>query len=197
MTKPFFITFGVQYRPVPNSQGYGNPHPLFREAHGDGYVIIHAADDFEARDAAVRLFGHLWSSSYPEDSFEAKWHPVGCLAEVNASDLDRDDLPLWQGAHTMATAEAVRGRLIAIAEHPNWATEDKIAAASEVLVSYGQIDTAMALMDVMKPDVERLRINATGLDGDQFDALLNSLVSAHIGMAGLSVTLNAEAQDAD
>lgn len=77
------ITFGVQYR-------QDNPHPVFDWVHPDGYVVIEAANEEQARAFAYAIFGDHWSFDYDLAEFEGpegpaeKFHPKGRLAEFSA-----------------------------------------------------------------------------------------------------------------
>lgn len=73
----FFVTFGSQY-------SY-QEHPLYDDAHPDGWVEIQAQDETIARMVAWMLFGDHWSFIYAESEFENRsYYPRGVLAQVEA-----------------------------------------------------------------------------------------------------------------
>lgn len=86
---PFYVTFGQQYP--------REPHPMWKDAHRDGYVIVSTPDmpaDAAynlARTAVIANFGSYWSMlyDYPEfttkiglDSAPINLFPLGALAEI-------------------------------------------------------------------------------------------------------------------
>jgi hypothetical protein len=84
----FYVTFGVEYRT--------HPHPL--GFHPDGYVIIVAFDEEEARTEAWSLFGSTWSMLYDYRDVDARrfsvtTHPQGCLGVFYADPKETGDGP--------------------------------------------------------------------------------------------------------
>lgn len=69
MKHNFYFTFGQQYN------GYN--HPLYPDAHRDGWVRIIAESEGKARDKAFELFGPHFATSYPEDHFEKGFFRMG------------------------------------------------------------------------------------------------------------------------
>lgn len=57
----WIVTFGQRYR--------RERHPSFADAHPDGWVVIVADDEWQARDTAMRLFGEQWAFLYSEGEF--------------------------------------------------------------------------------------------------------------------------------
>ena len=71
----FYVTFGQQYA--------RKPHPRFRGAHPDGYLVVEAVDLADARMFAVSLLGTYWSDCYGQETAEtwkAELFPAGVLA---------------------------------------------------------------------------------------------------------------------
>lgn len=78
--KTFYVTFGVQYP--------REPHPLYDDAHHDGWVTIEAPSWEGARDVAFALFGPHWAFCYTELDFKHdSFFPLGELAYVFARDV--------------------------------------------------------------------------------------------------------------
>jgi hypothetical protein len=82
----FYVTFGVQYRT--------HPHPL--GMHPDGYVIIVADNEEDARTEAWSLFGTTWSMIYDHydldaQRFKVTTHPQGCLGVFYADPEETGD----------------------------------------------------------------------------------------------------------
>ena len=81
--KPFFITFAANHY----------PHPYGREVHPDGYVVIEAEDESQARAAAFHIYGQKWSFIYSEKP-EERFVPKGELKRwvvygpIDAEEID-------------------------------------------------------------------------------------------------------------
>lgn len=75
----FYLTFGVQYRHT--------PHPYWKGADPDGWVLIEAPGYAEARALAVRHFGQNWSMLYDTQNFDEaenqyRYYPKGAIAVI-------------------------------------------------------------------------------------------------------------------
>lgn len=80
----FYLTFGVQYA--------REEHPKWHGADPDGWVLIEAHSEPEARELAVAHFDHYWSMLYPGTHFpveynKQRFYPVGELAVLTAQGL--------------------------------------------------------------------------------------------------------------
>lgn len=96
LLKNFYLTFGVQYR--------HEPHPYWKGADPDGWVLIQATDYDAARRQAVRHFGQRWSMLYEaayfnEEENKARYYPKGAIAEIIS---DGQTLTYWHPEGTPA-----------------------------------------------------------------------------------------------
>lgn len=78
----FYLTFGVQYRHT--------PHPYWKGADPDGWVLIQAPDYDEARALAVSHFGIHWSMLYEslrfnEEENQRLYYPKGAVAVISSA----------------------------------------------------------------------------------------------------------------
>ena len=76
----FYVTFGQQYR--------YNQHPA--AGHPDGWFLIIAEDETDARSAAFKLMGDKWAFMYPESEFNKDYFPMGLLRTIDATKLLED-----------------------------------------------------------------------------------------------------------
>lgn len=75
----FYVTFGVRYRREAHPQGM----------HPDGWAVIVALTEFEARLKANELWDRAWAFMYDDldrrtGRFNEKYHPRGILAVYRA-----------------------------------------------------------------------------------------------------------------
>lgn len=80
----FYLTFGVQYS--------REEHPRWAGADPNGWVLIEAPSEPDARELAVAHFGIHWSMLYPSQHFpealnKQKYYPIGELAVLTAAGL--------------------------------------------------------------------------------------------------------------
>lgn len=82
--KRFFVTFGQRYS--------RERHPVFRRAHPDGWLMIKAGSEDEAREIAFSAIGDAWSMSYTEAQFRKIRHhyPKGELGVLTFEDAHCD-----------------------------------------------------------------------------------------------------------
>lgn len=82
----YFLTFGVQYKQ--------EPHPHVPTINPDGYVVVDAVSELEAREKVFNIFGDKWAFLYPEKSWSEKnamYFPLGQVAtleEIEKQNLD-------------------------------------------------------------------------------------------------------------
>lgn len=82
----FYVTFGVQYRQEAHPQGM----------HPDGWAVIVALTEMEARLKANELWGRAWAFMYDDldratGRFNKKYHPRGILAVYRADEETEHD----------------------------------------------------------------------------------------------------------
>ncbi|ALY10876.1 hypothetical protein WILDE_94 [Arthrobacter phage Wilde] len=85
----FYITFGQKYR--------HEPHPLFKNAHPDGWVRVIAATETEARNLVASYIGPAWAFCYDEQRFDPeamkmRFYPKGELALVTMDGVSDEAL---------------------------------------------------------------------------------------------------------
>jgi hypothetical protein len=88
----FAVTMGVQYR--------HEPHPDLPAdlANPDGYLLVQAENESDARKIIDAVIGSHWAFIYPEDELLAsphyqRYHPLGCLGEIFVGVLRPGVLP--------------------------------------------------------------------------------------------------------
>lgn len=99
--QPFYLTFGVKYRPEPNAEQEQHPHWPY--ADGQGWVTIMATDYLAARRQATIYFDDKFSTVYPEDYFQPdvqeRYFKRGQLALITEGVIDTATpdapLPRW------------------------------------------------------------------------------------------------------
>jgi hypothetical protein len=69
----YYVTFGQMYR--------WKLHPSDPRIHPDGFVVINADCEADARDIAFRSFGQDWAFIYDKEP-EQKYFPKGVLFEL-------------------------------------------------------------------------------------------------------------------
>lgn len=80
-TQQFYLTFGQKYRTI--------HHLKRKEAHPDGYAVIHAEDEYEARKLAIQTLWWERSGLYTHDKFfkdpirTNEMYPKGVLFELS------------------------------------------------------------------------------------------------------------------
>lgn len=74
----FYVTFGVRYAT--------EEHPLFPEAHPDGYVVIEAADAHKAREIVTTRLDDRYAFLYPADDWDPSYYPRGAIAKFDQED---------------------------------------------------------------------------------------------------------------
>lgn len=81
----YMATFGVQYS--------HDEHPSGKPVDPDGYVLIHADSEAEARRLMVEEYGNHYAFIYPEHLFGMRtgggkngydYHPLGLIATLGA-----------------------------------------------------------------------------------------------------------------
>jgi hypothetical protein len=87
----YYVTFGQKYRDEPHPQG----------GHPDGYFVIEAGGEDEARAKAWRQFDNKWCMIYEEAEFDKSMYPKGDLAPKALTEEELQDLNL----DCMTTAE--------------------------------------------------------------------------------------------
>lgn len=75
----FYLTFGVKYR--------HEDHPKWLGADPDGWVLIEAPDEPQARRLAHEVLGPYWSMLYPETHFpvelnKRQYYPNGQIGHI-------------------------------------------------------------------------------------------------------------------
>lgn len=100
MRKRFIITFGQKYR--------RETHPTFAKAHPDGWVVVVADDDMQARLEVIHRIGREWAFLYSSAEFEALTRPVAPLRQL----YPRGELDLWVAPET--SEELVRDEVGAV-----------------------------------------------------------------------------------
>lgn len=59
----FYVTFGSQY-------GTRERHPISQHIHADGYVVVEAVDEEQARQFAHKAFMLKWADMYSQDAWD-------------------------------------------------------------------------------------------------------------------------------
>lgn len=67
----WYVTFGQKYRYEPHPQG----------GHPDGYFVIEAVNEAEARAKAFATFGKAWANMY-EGTPASRYAPLGELGRI-------------------------------------------------------------------------------------------------------------------
>lgn len=85
----FYVTFGQKYR--------HEPHPMFKDAHPEGWVRVEAVDEYEARNLIASCIGPVWSFIYDERRFnpeaaKMRWYPKGELASITEAGASTEAL---------------------------------------------------------------------------------------------------------
>jgi hypothetical protein len=62
----FYVTFGVQYA--------HEKHPVIKDIHPDGVLLVEADDYLAARRLVQALLGRSWSMLDSEEDMEESWH---------------------------------------------------------------------------------------------------------------------------
>ena len=86
----FYLTFGVQY--------VHEEHPLGRVVNPNGYMVVEAPSETEARQQVAEVMGDRWSMIYSEEEFFSEtyvmddmrsvdFYPVGCTATIREGKL--------------------------------------------------------------------------------------------------------------
>ena len=73
----YAVTLGVQYR--------NEPHPVLNpsQRNPDGYLLVQAENEIEARVKTQAVIGTAYAMIYPEDEVKgSRYHPLGCLGEI-------------------------------------------------------------------------------------------------------------------
>ena len=68
----FYITFGQQYRYEEHPTG----------GHPDGWFLIRAENESEAREAVFNLIDDKWAFIYSEERFNKSYFPGGCIKTI-------------------------------------------------------------------------------------------------------------------
>lgn len=76
----FYVTFGVKHPQ--------EPHETFPQAHADGYLVIEAVDEEEARRLANAKLGNDWAFIYDSSNFKFHLHPLGELGRISQTVRD-------------------------------------------------------------------------------------------------------------
>lgn len=79
-TKPFYITFGSQYRQVQHPKTINNVYP-----HPDGWMQVDAISKDHANQRAKAIFGDAYSMCYSDDEFDDRsrsFYPKGELGRI-------------------------------------------------------------------------------------------------------------------
>lgn len=89
----FAVTFGVQYK--------HQPHPVFQQSNvADGYVVIEAPDEEQAREISNILFNDEWSMIYddsdPRSPKNSEYFPLGEIARYS-----------WEADQLIDTIESI------------------------------------------------------------------------------------------
>lgn len=80
----FYVTFGQKYA--------RETHPMFPDAHPDGWIEVEADTEYAARCVVVQKIGTGWSSIYSEESWLAwedtgrtndELYPRGCIGKFH------------------------------------------------------------------------------------------------------------------
>lgn len=100
--RTFYVTCGNKYVADAEQRkrtGYGEQHPTFPIADRDGYVIISAYDEQQAREFAAAAFPNpddsegvsLYAFMYDENPNRAPhfFYPKGCLARIGIFDPEQ------------------------------------------------------------------------------------------------------------
>lgn len=80
MAAVYYVTFGQKYR--------HRRHPIFHEAHPDGYITLTGVDHYDRGDAldlANDIFMEEFSNIYPEGDFKKSDYPKGELFRYDVS----------------------------------------------------------------------------------------------------------------
>lgn len=78
MSKEYIITFGQKYK--------YEKHPYFTKAHPDGYVVIEAMSEAQAKIKAAQLCGTnegkyaFYAFMYDAEDFDYHFYPMGEIA---------------------------------------------------------------------------------------------------------------------
>lgn len=72
--RSYYVTFGVKYR--------YETHPHWPAAHPDGWLLVLAPDEEEARLLLRRTISNKYAFLYDEHRFDKKWHPLGELGRI-------------------------------------------------------------------------------------------------------------------
>ena len=71
----FYVTFGQKY--------HHEEHPA--GGHPDGWFLVRAENEGDARKAVFNLMGDKWAFMYSEERFNKSFFPKGCLKSIDAS----------------------------------------------------------------------------------------------------------------
>jgi hypothetical protein len=81
----YSITFGTQYRP--EGSAYGEPHPHWPPADGNGWLVVSAPDQGAARAWAWANLGQRWAFIYDGDTPpHPELFPAGVLARADSAE---------------------------------------------------------------------------------------------------------------
>lgn len=72
----YMVTMGLQYK--------REPHPYLSAEHAnpDGWLLVEADNEINAREKVRAVIGNRYSFLYTESDFEPKWFPDGCVGEI-------------------------------------------------------------------------------------------------------------------
>jgi hypothetical protein len=92
----YYVTLGLQYR--------YDPHPVLPRdrANPDGFLLVQAENENEARDIVYSVLGTAYSFIYTESDFRRGYHPLGCLGELKHGVYDA---PGQAAARVLAEAD--------------------------------------------------------------------------------------------
>lgn len=74
-----YFTFGIQYST--------EPHPSGPTAHPDGWWEVVGTSYEAARDIVHALTAGKYAFAYPEEDFQRRWHPRGCLRRITVENF--------------------------------------------------------------------------------------------------------------
>ncbi len=70
----YYVTFGQQYHHEEHPEG----------GHPDGWFLVHAESEGEARETIFNLIGDKWAFMYSEERLNKDFFPRGCLRVIEA-----------------------------------------------------------------------------------------------------------------
>lgn len=82
----YYVTFGSQYTPR------NQIHPYWGPAHADGYVMIEADTEPQARELVVQHFKSAWSNIYSTSELteDHAWFRLGEIGRITADGVLHD-----------------------------------------------------------------------------------------------------------